>query len=197
MYFLYGKSSGEQSRIAYVMQNTGECEWYILHRLYFTNNELDSVQSIRYGSIDNPFNVIGRTSTEMGYRMFPDDSGFFSAGYRSFGVSASEPDTLKVHQIDSLIIYIANGHLAPEEWKAHPYSFGDDSLYYLQEPNIVSSGTAELIYYDPQGLYTDYDIRDVVYWPESKIMWIETHQPREMVGGDGMHGVLIYKLHFK
>ena len=64
-YFLFGKSAGEPSILAYVMQNTGDCEWHILRRLYFTDNRLDSVQSLRYGSYNHAFADSGRVLPQL------------------------------------------------------------------------------------------------------------------------------------
>ena len=61
---------------------------------------------------------------------------------------------------------------------------------------IVGVAQTEQIYFYPVGLYINYDIARIYYFPKSKYILIFTHQNwvRSASGGNTMHGFLLLKL---
>ena len=51
----------------------------------------------------------------------------------------------------------------------------------------------ELLFSYETGLYINYEISEVHYFPNSYIL-VFTHQPIKSVGGDTMHGFFIFKI---
>jgi hypothetical protein len=66
---------------------------------------------------------------------------------------------------------------------------GDDGIVL---PKIEGIKT-DLIFSYKTGLYINYEISEVHYFPNSYIL-VFTHQPRKAVGLDTMHGFLIFKI---
>jgi hypothetical protein len=194
MIFLQGKSKGEHSELAYIYQNTGECEWHVLYKLHFTGSGLDSVQSIRYGGLNEVFACGPRISPEAAVRLTHDSSGEFRFPNTSFGITESTPDSTRMAQIDSIFVAMSRGGAVPKSWTAKPGGERADSAWFIQNPASHMFGPLELLYYNPDGLYMDYQIRDAVFFRASRLLWIETFQPRRLMGGDMAHGVLIYRV---
>lgn len=191
---LLGKSTGEHSELAYIYQNTGECEWHVLHKLHFTGPGLDSVQNVRYGGLNEAFVCGPRLLPETAIRLHSDSTGLFRYANTKFGVRESSADPMKLAQIDSMFQAMARGEAPPESWTAKPGGARADSTWFIQDPASHMFGPLELLYYNPDGLYMDYRIRDAVYFIESRLLWIETYQPRRLMGGDLAPGVLIYRV---
>lgn len=61
-------------------------------------------------------------------------------------------------------------------------------------PKMSAQQTPRLIYFDPTGLYFNYDIIDAYYFPDSKHLIIFTFQKEKCGGGGSMHGFLVFKL---
>ncbi|OQA00291.1 MAG: hypothetical protein BWY71_00770 [Planctomycetes bacterium ADurb.Bin412] len=54
--------------------------------------------------------------------------------------------------------------------------------------------SARLVYFYPAGLYVNYEIDRVYYFPKSRYLLIFTRQPQKAVGLDTMHGFLLFRL---
>ncbi len=59
---------------------------------------------------------------------------------------------------------------------------------------VIGGAKTKLIYFYPVGLYINYDIAKVYYFPKSGYILIFTHQPKLAVGLDTMHGFLLLKM---
>ncbi len=51
----------------------------------------------------------------------------------------------------------------------------------------------KLLYYYPMGLYFNYKITEAYLFPVSKLLLVFTRNPRRCVGGDTMHGFLVFR----
>ena len=60
-------------------------------------------------------------------------------------------------------------------------------------PQIKNRKT-QLLYTYPYGLYIDYEINNVYYFPDSKYLLIFTHQPITASGADTLHGFIILRV---
>lgn len=87
-----------------------------------------------------------------------------------------------------------------EEFNEHVINGGSNAYTWYKEkgkhgftlPKIEGIKT-ELIYQHKRGLYFNYKISEVHYFPNNYIL-IFTHQPRIAVGDDSMHGFFIFKI---
>lgn len=86
------------------------------------------------------------------------------------------------------------------EFNKHVMGGGGNAITWYQEkgdyglllPKIEGLNT-ELIYQHKRGLYFNYKISEVHYFPNNYLI-IFTYQPRYAVGDDSMHGFLIFKI---
>jgi hypothetical protein len=62
------------------------------------------------------------------------------------------------------------------------------------DPPRVEGSEWDLVYYYPGGLYIDYEITDVYYFPRPRYLLLFTHQDMLATGMDTMHGFIILKL---
>jgi len=60
-------------------------------------------------------------------------------------------------------------------------------------PQIMNKKT-QLLYLYPRGLYINYEIKNVYYFPDSKYLLIFTHQPITAPGADSCHGFMIMRV---
>jgi len=58
---------------------------------------------------------------------------------------------------------------------------------------VVEGIDAEMLYYHDRGLYVNYDIAKVYYFPKSGYLLMFTEQKRPAVGGDTMHGFMLLR----
>jgi hypothetical protein len=80
------------------------------------------------------------------------------------------------------------------------YALGDErswnSKHGIQGINTpsVEGLNVRMVYYYPEGLYIDYTISKVYYFPRSGYVLVFTNQPRLASGLDTMHGFLLLKI---
>jgi len=87
-----------------------------------------------------------------------------------------------------------------EEFNKHIVQGGSNAISWFQLkgkkgiilPNVEGIKTELLFSYKP-GLYLNYEISEVHYFPKRFVV-VFTHQPRKAAGLDTMHGFLIFKI---
>ena len=61
-------------------------------------------------------------------------------------------------------------------------------------PKISSDKLLKLIYFYPEGLYFNYELSQVICFPDTQYLLMFTHQETLCHGGESMHGFLLFKI---
>lgn len=59
---------------------------------------------------------------------------------------------------------------------------------------VITGRQPKLLYFYPSGLYVNYNLAEVYYFPEQELVLAFTNQPQTAVGMDTMHGFLLLKV---
>lgn len=181
---LLAKSTGEPSMLAYSEQLTGECEQYRLHLLLLHPDVSCEMERSGFGNrpdfILDFFDKLGiERSVEL-----TDSSGIYRFN-GSTTVQAPEYDSL----LDSMWVAEARAGKVNGE---HDWCLRHRDLCFFG-PRFAGA-EATLLHRYHGGLYFNYTIDRVVYYPDSGVLVLITNQPKKKVGLDTMHGLLIYRL---
>jgi len=180
---ILAKSPGSPSIVAYQEELTGECEQYRLHLVFLHD---DIVTNMSRSGLDDPpifvldyFGTLGREESVS----LNDSSGVYWI---------NDSVWFKAPEFDSTF---------DERWSAFVASGGRDEHSWCVENRedcwyfpVFSGADPVLVHRYSGGLYKNYSIDAVTYFPASGTIIIITRQPRLKVGLDTMHGLLIYRL---
>jgi len=180
---LYGKTAGKHAMLIWDLFIGGECERWTTHVLVVGS---DKPRLLKY-SEDAPNwvpDLLSELPTEA-FVVVPDSAGVYHFTHAA-AVAAPPPDTT-----------------FPRKWdKIGGSDYADATKWYRECPvncldNPAFLGVeAELVYWYEGGLYKNYGIKEVAYFPESGYVFIKTNQPLVLTGMDRMDGLLIYRLIF-
>lgn len=88
---------------------------------------------------------------------------------------------------DAFINHLVEGGSNGYTWN------GKNGLDGIVLPNFVDVKT-ELLFYHQRGLYINYNIASIHFFPDARLILIFTEQPVKAVGMDTMHGFFIFKV---
>jgi len=178
---LYGKTAGQHAMLIWELYIGGECESRTTHVLFLGPQK---TRLMKYDDEAQSWvpDVLDELPTEA-FVIVPDSAGAYhlTAGA---SMTAPPPDTT-----------------FPRKWdKIGGSNYADAAKWYRECPvncldNPAFLGVeAELVYWYEGGLYKNYSIKEVAYFPESGYVLIKTNQPIGLPGMDRMDGLLIYRL---
>ena len=62
------------------------------------------------------------------------------------------------------------------------------------DPPRFVNATASLVYAHETGIYMNYSIIQAIWYPQTKLLILITHQPLKTKEGNGLNGVLVYRI---
>ena len=180
---LYGKTQGEYSVLLWDVFVGGACYSWYTNIFVFTPDTMRRFVS-EYGDGGQGWasEYIAHNNLEKIDTLLCKDGKY--AIKDSLTISPPEEDTSFVGKWRMISINDCCG--ASSWYKKCPVNCFDLPIF--------NKGHAELIYYYKDGLYKNYSLKNVYYFPESDLVIILTHQPKTAVGLDRMDGLLVFKL---
>ena len=184
---IHGKTTGEYSLLMYDVYWGGDCLCWSVHTVYLGIERTMAMET-------NIGLSSGRDWIPMFLSQFPldtqvelpDSNGIYYINDSMYITPPPKDSTFEQKYIDIM----RDAGADERDWyRECQYDCNDYPEFFGFDAKLVHSYS--------RGLYKNYGIKEVIYFPESGYLAIITDQPHKAAGLDTMHGMLVYRLNPK
>ncbi|MCP4570655.1 MAG: hypothetical protein GY841_23980 [FCB group bacterium] len=186
VFTVYGKTKGEHSILFWDVYIGGDCYHWYTHALFLGYEQPHIMMDGHdFGGKDWIPQILTDLPVEPSFTI-GETEGLYRINQTAYFTPPEHDSTF----MDKYSRLGNDGPADARHWYNEcPVNCSDYPVFYGAE--------SELIYSYDKGLYKNYGFSQVIYFPESKYLVLVTDQPATAVGGDNMHGLMVYKLHFQ
>lgn len=183
---VYGKTRGDHSLLFWQEYLTGECQQHSAHIICLFDTSSVVLKS-EYGRPEEWIpEITANLPMEEAVDLTVDDSCIIED---SIIISPPPFDSTFRKRYAELVNSGESGF--GQQWNR--FTWTRDGGADIDYP-VFSGAETKCVYAQGRGLYKNYGLQRAVYFPESRYVVLITDQPITAVGGDSLHGLLVFKL---